>query len=281
MTETLGDYESPRFSPDGRRVAVRIGDPEQNVWILELSRGTLTRLTFEDGLRPLWSPDGQAIFFASTRYGIYNIFSKPADGSGPAQELVAAGPVQRYPAAITSDGSTLVFREGGGGENYNIGVVRLDGESDIQKVLDSPFNEHTPKLSPDDKWLAYVSNESGRDEIYVTRFPTGGKWQISTEGGNEPMWSRDGRELFYRNGERMMAVDVSAGADKAGRPTLLFEGPFQLKIGPGASNYDVTPDGQGFVMIRTPEGATQLSGLTHVTLVQNWFQELERLAPTH
>ena len=91
------------------------------------------------------------------------------------------------------------------------------------------------------------------------------------------MWSRDGRELFYRNGEKMMAVDVSAGADSAGTPTLLFEEPYQLKIGSGASNYDVTPDGQGFVMIRTPES----SGATQVTLVQNWFEELKRLVPTN
>ena len=114
----------------------------------------------------------------------------------------------------------------------------------------------------------------------MTRFPTGGKWQISTEGGKEPMWSRDGRELFYRNGEKMMAVDVSAGADKPGTPTLLFEGPYDLKIGAGASNYDVTPDGQGFVMIRTPD-SQEPAGTTQVTLIQNWFEELKRLAPTN
>ena len=161
-------------------------------------------------------------------------------------------------------------------------MMSLEGDGKLEMLLEtSSFNEHTPKLSPDDLWLAYVSNESDRDEVFVIRFPTGGKWQISTEGGTEPMWSRDGRELFYRNGEKMMVVDFSAGADSAGTPTLLFEGAYDLKIGPGATNYDVTPDGQGFVMIRTPEGATESAGTTQVTLVQNWFEELKRLVPTN
>ena len=280
LTERLGNYETPRFSPDGQRLAVREGDPGQEVWILELSRGTLQRLTFEAGYRPLWSPDGQAVFFTSGRAGAASIFSKPADASGPAQQLTTE--VFRVPASITSDGKTLVFRQGGdaGFPNLDIGILRLEGEGEPEMLLETSFNEHTPKLSPDDRWLAYVSNESGRDEIFVTRFPPGGKWQISTEGGKEPMWSRDGRELFYRNGEKMMAVDVSAGADSAGKPTLLFEGPYDLKIGSGASNYDVTPDGQGFVMIRTEQSTTESSGTTQITLVLNWFEELKRLVPT-
>jgi len=114
----------------------------------------------------------------------------------------------------------------------------------------------------------------------------GGKLQVSTEGGAEPLWSRDGRELFYRNGEKMMAVDVPAGADSAGKPTLLFEGPYQLKTGAGASNYDATPDGQGFVMIRTRErsadsSADSSAATQQITLVLNWFEELKQLAPTN
>ena len=159
-------------------------------------------------------------------------------------------------------------------------MVSLEGDGEPEMLLETSFDEHTPKVSPDDQWLAYVTDESGRDEIYLRRFPTGGKWQISTEGGKEPMWSRDGRELFYRNGEKMMAVDVSAGADSAGKPTLLFEGPYDLKIGAGATNYDVTPDGQGFVMIRSPD-SQESAGITQITLVLNWFEELKRLAPTN
>jgi Tol biopolymer transport system component len=221
------------------------GGSDQDVWMLDLSRGTLTRLTFGDGLRPLWSPDGETIFFGSVRAGRYNIFSKPADGSGHAQQVTNL-PIQVFPAAITSDGQTIVFRQGGGGENFDIGMVRLEGDGEPEMLLETSFNEHTPKLSPDDRWLAYVSNESGRDEIYVTRFPRGGKWQISTEGGTEPMWSRDGRELFYRNGEQMIAVAISGGSELSpGRPTVLFEGPYDLKDGPGATNYDVTLTARG------------------------------------
>ena len=279
ITETLGDWETPRFSPDGQRLAVRKGegDPPQEVWILELSRGTLQRLTFDIGYRPLWSPQGETVFFVS---GTNDIYSKPADGSGPDQQLTE-GPF-RAPSSITSDGKTLVFRQGGdeGSPNLDVGILDLEEEGESEILLEASYNEHTPKLSPDDRWLAYVSDESGRDEIFVTRFPPAGRWQISTEGGREPMWSRDGRELFYRNGEKMMVVDVSAGADSPGTPTLLFEGDYDLKIGSGASNYDVTPDGQGFVMIRTPD-SQESAGITQITLVQNWFQELERLVPTN
>ena len=282
VTETFGDWETPRLSPDGQRLAVRRTDETgQQVWVLGLSRGTLTRLTFENGLRPLWSPDGQTIFFGSNRAGgNFNIFSKLADGSGPAEQLTTE--VFRVPASITSDGKTLVLRQGGdsGSPNLDIGILGLEGEGEPEMLLETSFNEHTPKLSPDDRWLAYVSNESDRDEVYVTGFPPAGKWQISAEGGNEPMWSRDGRELFYRNGEKMMAVDVSAGPQSAGKPNLLFEGPYDLKEGSGASNYDVAPDGQGFVMIRTPERAQSSGQAQQIILVQNWFEELKRLVPT-
>jgi len=287
LTETLGEWETPRFSPDGQRLAVRKVDEtgQQDVWLLELSRGTLTRLTFEGGHHPLWSPHGERVLFTLDRVEGTNIFSQPADGSGSAEQLTT-GPGQRYPAAITSDGKTLIFRQGGDTvevlqPSLDIGMVRLEGESEPEMLLDTSFDEHTPKLSPDDRWLAYVSNESGRDEIFVTRFPTGGKWQISTEGGREPMWSRNGLELFYRNGEKMMAVDVSAGPGSAGKPTLLFEGPYDLKIGSGVTNYDVTPDGQGFVMIRAPERPAESSGPPQqINVVLNWFEELKRLVPT-
>jgi len=238
----------------------------------------LTRLTFNTGLRPLWSPDSRTVFFSSNQAGNFDIYSKPANGSGPDQQ-VTDEPIGVFPGAITSDGQTIVFRQGGGSGAMDIGMLRLEGGREPEMLLTTSFDEHTPKLSPDDRWLTYVSNESGRDEIYVTRFPTGGKWQISTEGGTEPMWSRDGRELFYRNGELMMSVAISPGSEfTPGRPIVLFESPYVLKDGPGATNYDVTPDAQGFVMIRDAGGG--ITGPTQqIILVQNWLQELERLVP--
>ena len=159
-------------------------------------------------------------------------------------------------------------------------MVRLEGERKPEMLLQTPFSEHTGMLSPDDRWLAYVSNESGREEIYVSAFPgPGGKLKISTQGGTEPMWSRDSRELFYRNGEKMMAVAISREPELApGKPTLLFEGGYETGLsddGLPGSNYDVTPDGR-FVMIRTEESPAP----RQINIVLNWFEELKRLVPT-
>ncbi len=145
-------------------------------------------------------------------------------------------------------------------------------------LLETPFDEHTGMLSPDDRWLAYVSNESGREEIYVRPFPgPGGRVQVSTEGGSEPMWSRDGRELFYRNGDKMMAVAIPTGPDLTPeKPNLLFQGSYVTGLAAGfpATNYDVVPGGR-FVMIRSDES----SGPTQISVVLNWFEELKRLVP--
>ena len=283
LTAPLRVYRDPRLSPDGERLAVTIDDATgRGVWVLELSRGTLTRLTFEGGnSRPIWSPDGERIIFSSNRVGdtFSNIFSKPADASGTAEQLTTGA--HRIPTSASSDGKTIVFRQGSATTNRDIGMVRLEGEREPEMLLQTPSDEHTGMLSPDDRWLAYVSNESGRQEIYVRPFPgPGGKWPISTEGGTEPMWSRDGQELFYRNGEKMMAVAISTEPEFApAKPTSLFEGVYETGGGPAGgypgSNYDLTPDGR-FVMIRTDES----SGPTQINVVLNWFEELKRLVPT-
>jgi len=280
VTEILRAYRDPRLSPDGRRLAVTILDAKgEDVWVLDLGRGTLTRLTFGEGrsTRPLWSPDGERILFGSNRVeGTNNIFSQFADGSGTAEQLTTGA--WRVPTSVSSDGRTIVFRQNSD-MGRDIGMVRLEGERKLEMLLQTSFEEHTGMLSPDDRWLAYVSNESGREEIYLTPFPgPGGKWQISTEGGTEPLWSRDGRELFYRSGEKMMAVAISTEPELTpGKPTLLFEGRYQTGLvgaSPG-SNYDVARDGR-FVMIRAEEG----SGPTQINVVLNWFEELKRLVPT-
>jgi serine/threonine-protein kinase len=274
LAETLRVYDDPRLSPDGRRLAVQIGG---DLWVLELARGTLTRLTFaEHSTRPIWSPDGARIIFASNRVGgTFNIFSKAADGSGTAEQLTAGA--WRVPTSVTPDGKIIVFRQNNDTTGLDIGMVRLEGERKSEMLLQTPFHEHTGMLSPNGRWLAYVSDESGPEEIFVSPFPRGGKVQISTEGGTEPMWSRDGKELFYRSGAKMMAVPISTEDGIApGKPTLLFEGRFEggTRAFPG-SNYDVTPDGR-FVMIRRDESA----GPAQINVVLNWFEELKRLVPT-
>jgi serine/threonine-protein kinase len=283
VAETLRAYVDPRLSPDGQRLAVSIHDASGGVdiWVLELARGTLTRLTFGEGAstRPIWSSDGERVIFGSSRVeGTFSMFSKPADGSGIAEQLTT-GAFPSIPASVSSDGKAIVFRQNSDTTGLDIGMVRLEGEREPEILLGTPFDEHTGMLSPDDRWLAYVSNESGREEIYVRPFPgPGGRMQVSTEGGTEPMWSPDGRELFYRNGEKMMAVAISSEPELApGKPTLLFEGRYETGLvwGTPSSNYDVAPDGR-FVMIRTAERP----GLAQLNIVLNWFEELKRLVPT-
>jgi serine/threonine-protein kinase len=274
VTETLRLYREVRLSPDGRRLAVRIRREEGlgDVWVLDLARDTMTRLTFgEDStynVRPLWSPDCERIFFTSNRADQpFQIFWKSADGSGDAVQLTTGAYAE--PTSISSDGKILVFNQffEGDNENSNIGIIRIADDGDPEILLDTPFSEYNGMLSPDDRWLAYVSNESGRDEVYVRAFPDlGGRVQVSTGGGREPMWSRDGHELFYRNGYRMMAVPVSTYPEIAlGEPILLFEGRYAPHIG-GGTNYDVAADGR-FVMV----GET-FSEVTRLHVVLNWFE---------
>jgi Tol biopolymer transport system component len=271
----VGQYENPRLSPDGQRLALTVLQTGYDVWVLDVTRDTMTRLTFDaaSDARPLWSADAERVFFTSRRAGPQDIFWKLADGSGDAEQLTAGA--YRVPTSVSSDGKTLVFREQSMGGDWDIGTVSVDGDGEPEVFLDTPFSEHSGMLSPDDRWLAYVSDESGRDEVYVRSFPdAGGKVQVSTEGGIEPMWSRDGRELFYRNRYRMMAVSVTEEPELVlGDPVMLFEEPYALEGGNPNANYDVAADGR-FVMIGvTPAEATQL----HV--VRNWSEELKLLAP--
>jgi serine/threonine-protein kinase len=281
LTETVRLFQPhPSLSPDGRRLAVSISEANADIWVLELSRGTLSRLTFgRQNYRPIWSPDGRELFFGSSRVGgTYGIFSKPSDGSGPAMQIASGA--YRMPTSLSSDGRTIVFRQNSETTGFDIGMVHFEDEQEPEILLGTPFDEHSGMLSPDDRWLAYVSNESGQDEVYVTRFPSPeGRLQVSIEGGTEPMWSHDGKELFYRNGEKMMAVAISTDPELTpGKPIVLFEGRYRTGIlGAGTgSNYDVARDGQ-FVMIQQVEGAAS----NQINVVLNWFEELERLVPTN
>ena len=280
ITETTRPvFRDPRLSPDGQRLAVSIVDAlVTDVWLLELGRGTLTRLTFGDtNTNPIWSPDGERVIFASNRVeGIYNIFSQPADGSGTAEQLTTGA--TRVPTSVSSDGKIVVFRQFSETTGQDIGVVRLEGEREPELLLQTPFVEHSGMLSPDDNWLAYVSNESGREEIYVTAFPgPGGKLQISTEGGTGPMWSRDGKELFYWSSDNLMAVTIDASPELIpASPVVLFEA--SHRPGNFDPNYDVAPDGDGFILIQPEQDE---AARIELEVVLNWDQELKRLVPTN
>jgi len=276
-------YLKPRLSPDGRRIAVEI---EGQVWLYDLSRETLTRFTFE-GLNagPVWTPDGKRIAFGSNREGPFKIFWQLADGSGELEQLTSSEYYQ-FPISSSPDGQLLTFMEVTPTTGIDIWVLRMKdpsaGPGQVRKAqpfLRTRFNESAAHFSPDGRWLAYMSDESGRWEIYVQPYPgPGGKWQISTEGGMEPAWNPNGRELFYRSGDKMMAVEIATQPGfTTGKPRMLFEGRYELSP-VQLDNYDVSHDGQRFLMLK-PDEQTSSSAPTQINVVQNWFEELKQKVP--
>ncbi len=279
-------YRGPRLSPDGQRLAVEIAGTKRDIWVYDIARQTLTRLTFEgENQQPQWTPDGKRVTWRSIRDGVPgNLFWKLADGTG-AVERLTTGEFRQQPGSWSPDGQLLAFHQqpsvGSSLTSRDIWILPLEGERKPQSILQTQFNELAPVFSPDGHWLAYVSDESGRNEIYVRPFPKveEGKWQISTDGGVEPRWAPNRRELFYRtgSGRQMMAVDITTEPTfRPGSPRLLFEGNF-LSGAIGGAFYDVTSDGQRFVMVQL---AGQDSEVSQINVVLNWFEELKRLVPT-
>ncbi len=220
-------------------------------------------MTFEGNtnLGPAWTPDGKRIAFISNREGPLNIFWQLADGSGGLERLTTSEYVNA-PNSWSPDGQLLAFIEVNPTSGFDIWVLRL-GDRRAQPFLRTPSTESAPRFSPDGRWLAYISDESGRYEVYVQPYPgPGGKWLISTEGGNEPVWNPNGRELFYRSGDRMMAVEITKQPGfSAGKPKVLFEGKY-LPTPITFPNYDVSLDGQRFLMLKASEqeqAATQIN----------------------
>jgi Tol biopolymer transport system component len=273
-------YMFPRLSPDARRIAVAMAEQGVvQVWLHDPSRETLTRFTFEGNrnLNSVWTPDGKRIAFNSNKEGPpQDLFWQMADGSGGLERLTK-GEYARVPMSWSPDGQLLAFMENNPTTGYDIWVLRL-ADRKAQPFLRTPFNESVPRFSPDGRWLAYISNESGRYEVYVQPYPgPGGKWLISTEGGTEPAWNSNGRELFYRSGDKMMAVDIATQPSfTAGKPRVLFEGRYVAT--PATSpNYDVSRDGQRFLMLKPNE--QEASAPTQINVVINWFEELKRRVP--
>jgi serine/threonine-protein kinase len=280
-------YLVARLSMDGQRVGASIRSPDSrgsDIWNCDLERGTLTRLTFEgQNTSPVWTPDGRRVTFSSLQVPKSGIYWAAADGSGK-PELLLTSDVLVSPTSWTPDGKMLLYNLvrllGRPQPGSGIWILPWDGtagESRAQPFLQSGFIDLNPQVSPDGRWVAYQSNESGQFEVYVKPFPgPGGKVAISTQGGVSARWSRGGRELFYQDlKSRIMAVEVQTSpVFRAGHPRALFELHGVTSLGP--PEWDVAPDGR-FLVIKTPE--SQATG-TKLHVVENWFEELRRRIPT-
>jgi serine/threonine-protein kinase len=274
-------FVEPRLSPDGKRLAVEILQGGQaDAWVLDLERQTSTRLTFDDGLDevPVWSPDGIHIVFASDRHGRANLYRKRSDGSGEIDRLTES-PADQYPSSWSADGRWILFSHTGPETGNDLYVLPVDESGSVGEAtpfLVTPFQEAEGAFSPDGRWIAYNSDESGRSEVFVRPFPSGGgKWQISADGGGRPRWARGGRELLYRKDNTVMVVDIEAAGEvfTAGAPRVLFQGPFQQVSVAGVTyaDWDARGDGELFVMLR---GEGNEIARDHVIFVTDWFDEL-------
>jgi len=304
------DYRIARLSPDGTRVALDVivgGD--RDIWVWDFAAETLTRLTFDPrpDSHPVWTPDGQRVVFRSARAGRDNLFWQAADGTGAVERLTES-PNVHFPTAFSPDGTQLVFREETATPTgADVMVLALDGgrpaaqppsqrvggpgrssTSSVQPLVQTPFQELNGEISPDGRWVAYQSDESGQQEIYVRPFPDTdrGRWQISTGGGEQPLWARSGKELFYL-GQRasgrvtVMSASVESGPTfRAGNPRRVFEGRDIVTASSSNRVYDVSPDGQRFLMIKEGVGSNETGTPPSIVVVQNWTEELKRLVPT-
>jgi len=288
LIATPGAYTNLRFSPDGRRLAFTVSATSgTDIYVYELERETMTRLTFGGhSLIPVWTPDGKHIAFSSTASssGIWWI---RGDGSGEPQQLLAAQN-SIGPWSFSPDGRRLAYHESHPETGFDISTLPLDTSDPVhpkagkpEPFLGTPSDELVPMFSPDGRWIAYRSNESGTNEIYVRPFPAGrgGKWQISTGGGLYGIWSNNGRELFYETADnRIMVVDytVDGASFVPGKPRLWSD---KQLFYTGTSNLDLGPDGKRFAVFPMPEAAGPEKGTVHVTFLLNFLDELRRRIP--
>jgi Tol biopolymer transport system component len=270
LTDTPRAYLSPRLSADKLRVAVGVGG---DLWIQDTIRSTFTRLTAqqsETATYPVWTPDGKQIVF-KTPTGLHSI---DTDGSGQSR-TIAGSTTGDFPSSISPDSRTLAVARLTAENSADVYVLSLTGDPAPRALVTSPAFEGGPQFSPDGHWIAYVSNESGQFQVYLRPYPgPDRRWQVSTDGGTSPLWNYDGKELFYRNGKKMMAVFVSKTPDLTlATPRVIFEQRYGYGNTTALTNYDVSADGQRFLMVKGESGVASLS------VVLNWTEELKRLVP--
>ena len=274
-------YAVPRLSPDGTRIALQIRNRHDAVWIWDLRRQTLTPLSTDagSGMLPVWTPDGRRIIFSSERGGSPNLYWQAADGSGTVERLTTTARPQ-FPYSVSPDGARTVIAQLSPDTQSDIGVLLQDRRTEM--LIKTGFQEFSAEISPDGRWLAYQSNESGRYEIYARPFPNvdGGRWPISNGGGTRPAWARNGRELFYLDDDNRLTgvtVRVNESTLVVGRPMRLLQEKYSTGTATYGRSYDVSPDGR-FLMIKDQDRVAERPSPTLV-IVENWFEELKRLLP--
>ena len=289
------NYTTPRLSPDGKQAAVALSDFDgaNQVWLYTFARGTLSRLTFEpeEAETPVWTPDGTGITYAAGRQLGRRFMSIPADGSGP-PVLLTPNDGHLHAESWSPDGATFLAEAVNGPTAGSLSMLQMANASHtLQPFLRTAARIHSPAISPDGRWLAYSGDDTGRFEIYLQPFPSlGARRQVSVSGGFEPVWSRDGREMFFRNNDAMMVVSVDKrdGKMEIGTPALLFEHRFSTGGNNRDTDYDVSVDGQRFLMIEDDKGAIRggLGGLLgtppdarSIVMVQGWVKELSNQVP--
>ena len=271
-------------SSDGQRVALRSAKANDDIHVFDIPRGSLTRFTYEGGdeQNPVWTPDGKRLAYASQRGGTPAMYWKQADGNGTPEQILAPQHPHR-PSSFSPDGKILAYTEVHPQSGLDIWTVRLDDRSPRQPelFLRTPFDEDLPLFSPDGRWLAYRSNESGRMEVYVAQFPGAAvKRQISIDGGDQPLWAPDGKQLFYANGNRIMSVDLNSESGlHPTKPRMLFERTFSSSSadsGIWGHTWAVFPDGKRFLFVENPVQPE----VRELRVVLNWFEELKARVPT-
>ena len=278
LSEARQRYSKPRLSGDARTLFVEVADPEAAIWSYNIERGTLSRITYGGvSYGPIPSPDGQRLAYEATRDGVAGVLVSQVDGSG--EQRLSSTKRLHVPTSWTSDGSAVAVTAGADSGYLEVWLIPVSGDHTPQVIVQGPFNAGGARFSPDGHWMAYVSDESGRNEVYLRGFPNAGaRIQISADGGMAPVWSHDGRELFFRNGDQVFGVSMTLGSQAvAGKPQVLFS----RLIGEDASgpayniiaDFDVSLDGQHFVM---PKYTAEARNPPKAIVILNWREELKR-----
>jgi len=280
-------FQGPRISPDGTKIAVAIfNGNKSDIYTWDQAYENMTRLTFNENSEvPLWTLDGKRIVFVSGNEDEGAVYWRAADGTGN-DELLGSAPDQvSLPMAWSADGKTLVTMDIGGGRNIGIGSLSIEDDHTHKTLMQEVYVVAQPEISSDGQWMAYSSTESGDLDIFVRPFPDAnkGKWQVSTEGGDSPLWSPNGKELFYRKDDGIIAVSIETEPTfKVGKREILFHGNYVPLLFTDRHPWDISPDGRRFLMMKPVEGSVDESAtgnIRKINIVLNWFEELKDRVP--